>query len=85
MPREIGGTTYYTLTEATGVLGRSRTTICRWLKSGSIPRGRKYRNLERLFTKEELEAIRRYSVRMEEGEGENVGQLPLFTARKQEG
>ena len=82
MTREIGGITYYTLTEATHFIGCSRTTLYRWLNGGFIPRGRKFRNLERLFTLEELEVIRAYSVRMDE---EIVGQLPLFTTHGSEG
>lgn len=82
MPRKIAGITYYTATEVASEVGCSRTTLWRWLRSGLLPRGRRYRNVERLFTIEELNVIRAHSVRMETVDDIDTVQLGLFRAGK---
>ena len=78
MPKNIGDIKYFSVTETAREIGCSRTTLWRWLKAGVIPPGRKYRNLERLFTLNELALIRGYSMRMEGEVKEEIGQLTLF-------
>ena len=85
MPKDIGDIKYFTVTETAREIGCSRTTIWRWLKAGAIPRGRKYRNLERLFTQDELALIRGYSMRMEGDEKNEIGQLTLFPGAQPKG
>ena len=78
MPRDISGVTYFTVKEVAAILGCSRTTLWRWLKTGLIPKGRRYRNLERLFTSDEIERIRAYANRMEVDDETTNQQLTLF-------
>ncbi len=62
MPKEIAGKTYYQLTEACNMAGISRSTLLRWIDNGIIKdAARKDRNSWRLFTEEEIEAIKEYA------------------------
>ncbi len=64
MPKEIAGKTYYQLTEACKMAGISRSTLLRWIDTGTIKdAGRKDRNGWRLYTEEEIEAIKKYAQR----------------------
>lgn len=64
MPIEHTGTVYYTLNEVAEQVGRSRISIWRWRKAEKIPRGRRYRDRELLFTREEVEAVYAHAHRL---------------------
>ena len=58
MPIIIDGQTYYRMREACGMTGIGRSTLLRWLKSGTI-RGVSHRDRRgwRLFTKADIKRI----------------------------
>lgn len=61
---EIEQIQYLTMTEVAEEIQRSRMTLWRWVKAGHVPTGRRYRNLERLFTIQDLEMIKKYANRL---------------------
>jgi len=78
MPLSVEDVTYYTLTEVAERVDRARETIWRWIRAEKVPRGRRYRNRERLFTEAEIEEIYAHAHRIEPIEGDDPGQLRLF-------
>jgi len=77
MTREINGVGYFSVSETAKLVGCSRVSIWRWAKAGAIPKGRLFRDSERLFTKEEVEEINNYYNRIE-----STPQLNLFNNMK---
>jgi predicted DNA-binding transcriptional regulator AlpA len=80
MPIHIDGVEYVTAADIHRELGVARQTIWRWRKAGKIPQGRRYRDRQVVFTREEVEAIREYSNRLEPAEIAQPSQLKLFRA-----
>jgi len=78
MPLEIQGVAYFTAADIQRDLGIVRQTLWRWRKDGKIPRGRRYRDRQVVFTKPEVEAIREYANRLEPAGPGDADQLKLF-------
>lgn len=80
MPIEIEGVQYFTAADIHRDLGIVRQTLWRWRKAWKIPRGRRYRDRQVVFTKQEVEAIREYANRLEPAEPSDANQLTPFNA-----
>jgi predicted DNA-binding transcriptional regulator AlpA len=78
MPILIDRIEYFTASDIQRDLGVARQTLWRWRKSGKIPQGRRYRDRQVVFTREEVDAIRDYSNRLEPVESVGNDQLKLF-------
>lgn len=65
MPICIKGVEYFTATDVHRELGIVRQTLWRWRKAGKIPQGRRYRDRQVVFTRDEVAAVREYSNRLE--------------------
>jgi hypothetical protein len=65
MSIQIDGVTYFSVTDIQRDLKVPRQTIWRWRKAGHISQGRLYRGKRLVFTKEEVEEIRKYANRLE--------------------
>jgi predicted DNA-binding transcriptional regulator AlpA len=78
MPILIDRVEYFTASDIQRDLGVARQTLWRWRKGGKIPRGRRYRGRQVVFTREEVDAIRDYSNRLEPVESVVNDQLKLF-------
>jgi hypothetical protein len=78
MPIHIEGVEYFTAADIHRELDVARQTLWRWRKAGKIPPGRRYRDRQVVFTREEVEAIREYSNRLEPAEVIEPNQLKLF-------
>ena len=78
MPFLIDRTEYFTASDIQRDLGIARQTLWRWRKGGKIPQGRRYRDRQVVFTREEVDAIRDYSNRLEPVESVGNDQLKLF-------
>ena len=61
----IEGVEYFTAADIRRELGVVRQTLWRWRRARVIPQGLRYRNKTIVFTREEVEAIREYSNRLE--------------------
>jgi predicted site-specific integrase-resolvase len=68
MPIQVEGIEYFTAADVHRDLGVVRQTLWRWRKAGVIPQGRRYRDRQVVFTREEVAAIREYSNRLEPAE-----------------
>lgn len=80
MAIHIEGVEYFTAADIHRELGVARQTLWRWRKAGKIPQGRRYRDRQVVFTRDEIEAIREYSNRLEPAEAPQANQLKLFKA-----
>lgn len=82
---QVGGTTYYRITEVATLVGRDRSTLWRWKNAGKIPEGLRYCDRELLFTVSELEQIYSYAHRLEPDEARHQlrNQLDLFKHAQQ--
>jgi predicted DNA-binding transcriptional regulator AlpA len=80
MPIELDGITYLSAADIHRDLGVARQTLWRWRKDRKIPQGRRYRDHQVVFTKEEVETIREYANRLEPVERVEADQLKLFSA-----
>jgi predicted DNA-binding transcriptional regulator AlpA len=80
MPILIDRTEYFTASDIHRDLGVARQTLWRWRKGGKIPQGRRYRDRQVVFTRQEVDAIREYSNRLEPVESTRSDQLKLFRA-----
>jgi predicted DNA-binding transcriptional regulator AlpA len=69
---------YFTAADIQRDLGVARQTLWRWRKGGKIPQGRRYRDRQIVFTRQEVDAIRDYSNRLEPVESTGHDQLALF-------
>lgn len=78
MPIEIDGVMYFSPTDIRRDLGVARQTLWRWRKARKIPQGRRYRDRQVVFTREEVGAIRDYANRLEPLEPTEANQLKLF-------
>lgn len=78
MAVSIDGEHYLTLTDVSDEVRITRQTLWRWRQDGKVPRGRKYRGREVLFTEEEFAQIRKYAQRLEPIEPGDPNQLRLF-------
>ncbi len=65
MPIQIEGVDYFTAADLQRELGVARQTLWRWRKAGKVPPGRKYRDRQVVFTRDETATIREYSNRLE--------------------
>jgi predicted DNA-binding transcriptional regulator AlpA len=81
MPIDIEGVTYFSATDILRAIGVARQTLWRWRKDRKIPRGRRYRDRQVVFTKAEVEIIREYANRLEPAELSAADQLNLFNAK----
>jgi hypothetical protein len=80
MPIDIEGVTYFSATDIHRVVGVARQTLWRWRKARKIPQGRRYRDRQVVFTKDEVEIIREYANRLEPAGLSSANQLNLFNA-----
>lgn len=78
MPILIDRVEYFTASDIQRDLGVARQTLWRWRKGGKIPQGRRYRDRQVVFTREEVDAIRDYSNRLEPVGSVVSDQLKLF-------
>lgn len=65
MPIQIEGVEYFTAADIQRSIGVVRQTLWRWRRARKIPQGRRYRDKRIVFTREEVEAIREFSNRLE--------------------
>jgi hypothetical protein len=79
-PIHIHGVEYFTAADIHREMGVVRQTLWRWRKAGKIPQGRRYRDKQVVFTREEMEAIREYSNRLEPAEMPQRERLKPFKA-----
>jgi len=70
MTIEIEGKTYYRTSEACARLGVSESTLLRWFKSGRLPEVHRDGRGWKMFTKDDLKAIRTQIWRLESLEDE---------------
>jgi predicted DNA-binding transcriptional regulator AlpA len=80
VPIVIERVEYFTAVDVQRDLGVARQTLWRWRKGGKVPQGRRYRDRHVVFTRQEVDAIREYSNRLEPLESTGSDQLKLFTA-----
>jgi hypothetical protein len=78
MPILIDRIEYFTASDIQRDLGVARQTLWRWRKGGKIPQGRRYRDRQVVFTRDEVDAIRDYSNRLEPVDSAVGDQLKLF-------
>jgi len=79
MPLHIDGIPYLTVPEILGEMQITRQTLWRWRREDRIPKGRRYRSQQLLFTVDDAEAIRRYANRVEPvAPPDSSDQLNLF-------
>jgi excisionase family DNA binding protein len=77
-PLKVEGVAYFTSSEVARFVGVSRQTLWRWRQVGKIPAGRRYRDRQVVFTRQEVDAIRAYAHRIEPAEPTTPNQLKLF-------
>ena len=65
MPIQIEAVEYFTAADIQRSIGVARQTLWRWRRDRKIPQGRRYRGKRIVFTREEVEAIREFSNRLE--------------------
>lgn len=83
MPRIIEGHKFFLAREVSGMVGVHRLTLLRWLKQGKIPEPRRDRHGWRLFSTEDVEAVKAFAFRIEGGRDApetTENQLRLFDA-----
>ncbi len=80
MPRLINGVEYFSVKEIMREFGVTRQTVWRW-RQDKVPKGRKFRNGQVLFTRAELESIREHATRVEPI-SDSRDQLKLFGGGK---
>lgn len=80
MPVSLNNIQYFSVNETADRIGVTRQTIWRWRQDGNVPRGRKYRNREVLFTEEEVALIEEYAHRLEPIEAMSHDQFGLFNS-----
>ena len=85
MPILIDRVEYLTAADIHRDLSIARQTLWRWRKGGKIPQGRRYRGRHVVFTRQEVEAIREYSNRLEPADSTGSDQLKLFKSSSQNG
>lgn len=61
----IEGVPYFTAGEVARAAAVTRQTLWRWRRDRKIPAGKKYRDKQVVFTREEVERIREYAHRLE--------------------
>jgi predicted site-specific integrase-resolvase len=76
---------YFTAADIQRDLGIARQTLWRWRKGGKIPQGRRYRDRQIVFTRQEVEAIREHSNRLEPVDSTSSDQLKLFRSNSPKG
>jgi len=78
MPRNIGDSQFFTLIEVCRMVGVHRTTLLRWLAAGKVPNAKRDRHGWRLFSQEQVEAIKDFAL-FTEDPAEERHQLRLFS------
>jgi hypothetical protein len=76
---------YFTAADIQRDIGVARQTLWRWRKGGKIPQGRRYRDRQVVFTRQEVEVIREYSNRLEPADATESDQLKLFKSNSPKG
>lgn len=72
MPRDIDGTSYFTVAEIADSISVSRQTLWRWRREQKVPPGKRFRDRQVLFDDVEVQAIRDFANRLEPIEGSGV-------------
>jgi len=80
MPIQIEGVEYFTAADIQRSIGVVRQTLWRWRRARKIPQGRRYRDKRIVFTREEVEAIREFSNRLEPADSALPRQLSVAQA-----
>lgn len=79
MPIAIEGEPFYTTKEVMESLGISRQTLWRWRSTGRVPKGRRFRDGQTIFSEAEWNSIRVYANSVEPIDLSSPDQLKLFT------
>lgn len=74
MSLEIDGRTYVTTAEVLVEIGVTRQTLWRWRREGKIPKGRRFRDRQVIFSAEEMADILNYANRLEPLGGDSDSQ-----------
>jgi hypothetical protein len=82
VPIKVEGVTYFSASDIHRELAVARQTLWRWRKARKIPQGRRYRDRQIVFTKEETEEIRDYANRLAPVEPKKVSRSTLSSSRK---
>lgn len=82
MPISIEGVAYYTVAELSERLGITRQTLWRWRRAGKVPKGRRFRGGNTLFTEFEMKLVREFANNVEPIEPTSPDQLRLFNGVK---
>lgn len=70
----IDGITYFSAVDVQREIGVARQTLWRWRRARKIPPGRRYRDRQVVFTREEVDAIRKYANRLVPTDASGVDQ-----------
>jgi predicted DNA-binding transcriptional regulator AlpA len=81
VPIQIEAITYFSAADIRRRIKVARQTLWRWRKARKIPQGRRYRDRQVVFTKEEVEAIREYANRLVPVEQSEASQSRLSKLR----
>lgn len=82
MPLTIDGVQYATVVDMLKQTGITRQTLWRWRQEGVIPKGRRFRSRQVVFSPEDADAIRQYANRVEPIDPSiDKAQLKLFPGR----
>jgi predicted DNA-binding transcriptional regulator AlpA len=81
VPIVIERVEYFTASDIQRDIGVVRQTLWRWRKRGKIPQGRRYRDRQVVFTRQEVEAIHEYSNRLEPADSADSNQLNPFKSK----
>lgn len=81
----IDGITYFSAADVHRQIGVARQTLWRWRRARKIPAGRRYRDRQVVFTREEVDAIRKYANRLVPTETSGVDQSEAHSSNPQAG
>jgi hypothetical protein len=76
----IDGITYFSAMDVQREIGVVRQTLWRWRRARKIPAGRRYRDRQVVFTREEVDAIRKYANRLVPADASGVDQAEAHSS-----